>query len=215
MSVVGESQPEPPFLVHLFYNAGSFIHPDSFVDAASLTSINVYTWPSCTLQELAYELADARPSPLPSPSIGTRLVFQLVYPDLKGVSSLGTGSAKFAVKDLGSVVVGGGGPGAEDEDEHPIDAGRGHAGSIRTLQDAHFAAGDYISCAVLPPLANGSIAPAYDATKSQRPPPQEDTRMLVLECREVIGVLHTTHGNILVVAEGGGGAEATGEYKSV
>lgn len=39
--------------------------------------------------------------------------------------------------------------------------------------------------------------------------------MLVLECREVIGALDTTHGSILVVAEEGVEAEATGEYKLV
>lgn len=142
---------------------------ENFVNPTLLSSINVHTWPSCTLQELIYELADARPNPLPTPSIGTRVVFQLVYPDLKGVSSVGGGRAKFAVKDLGSVVVGAGGPGAED-DEHPNDNSRGIGGGTWTLQDAHFAAGDYISCAILPPYGDGSVAPAYDAIKSQEPP---------------------------------------------
>ncbi|KAJ4144614.1 hypothetical protein LMH87_003489 [Akanthomyces muscarius] len=167
MSDVGETRPEPPFLVRLFYNSGSLIHPESFVDPALLSSINIYTWASCTLQELIYELADARPNPLPSPAIGTRVVFQHVSPDLKSVSSVGGGRAKFAVKDLGSSVLGAGGPGAED-DEHPNE-NRGF-GSTWTLQDAHFAAGDYISCALLPPLDDGSVAPAYDAIKSQQTP---------------------------------------------
>ncbi|KAJ3497882.1 hypothetical protein NLG97_g1556 [Lecanicillium saksenae] len=171
MSDTGDSQPEPPFLVRLFYNSGSLIHPDSFLNTRLLDSVNVYTWSSCTLQELVYELADARPNPFPSPSIGTRVVFQLVYPDLKGVSSVGGGRAKFAVKDLGSIVVGAGGPGAEDHE--PLGkTGRTRGGEILTLQDAHFAAGDYISCAILPPLGDGSVAPAYDAMKSQEPPRQ-------------------------------------------
>ncbi|OAQ97549.1 hypothetical protein LLEC1_01122 [Akanthomyces lecanii] len=167
MPGVGEDRPEPPFLVRLFYNSGSLIHPERFVDPALLSFINVYTWPSCTLQELIYELADARPNPLPSPAIGTRVVFQHVSPDLKRVSAVGGGRAKFAIKDLGSSVVGAGGPGAED-DEHPNE-NRGYGGTS-TLQDAHFAAGDYISCAILPPLDDGSVAPAYDAIKSQQPP---------------------------------------------
>ncbi|KAM3445866.1 hypothetical protein NHJ13734_000043 [Beauveria thailandica] len=171
MSDVGEAPPEPPFLVRLFYNSGSLIHPEDFAHPSSLSFINVYTWPSCSLQELVHELADARPNPLPSPSIGTRVVFQLVYPDLKSIGSGAAGrKAKFAVKDLGSFVIGTGGPGAEDDEDLGHNGGRGSI--IWTLQDAHFAAGDYISCALLPPLDDGSIAPAYDATESQEHPRQ-------------------------------------------
>ncbi|EGX96944.1 Sin3-associated protein, putative [Cordyceps militaris CM01] len=171
MADVSEPQQEPPFLVRLFYNSGSLIHPDRFTNSASLSSVNIFTWPSCTLQELVYELADARPNPLPAPSIGTRVVFQLVYPDLKSASSVGGRRANFAVKDLGSHIVGAGGPGAED-DEHLDTNSKGRGSTTWTLQDAHFAAGDYISCAILPPLSDGTVAPAYDAIRSQEAPRQ-------------------------------------------
>jgi histone deacetylase complex subunit SAP18 len=68
-------------------------------------------------------------------------------------------------KDLGSVIIGDGGPGIlPDEDEAAIVAGGQMAGSLggepeKTLQDAKFVIGDYITCAILPALANGSVAP--------------------------------------------------------
>jgi len=68
-------------------------------------------------------------------------------------------------KDLGSIVIGDGGPGIlPDEDEAAIVAGGPMAGGLggepeKTLMDARFVIGDYISCAILPPLANGSVAP--------------------------------------------------------
>jgi histone deacetylase complex subunit SAP18 len=67
-------------------------------------------------------------------------------------------------KELGSVVIGEGGPGIlPDEEEVPIVAGGQVAGVIggdpeKTLQDARFVIGDYISCAVLPASASGQVA---------------------------------------------------------
>lgn len=69
------------------------------------------------------------------------------------------------MKELGSVVVGDGGPGIlPDEEEAGIVAGGQMAGPLggepeKTLQDARFVIGDYVSCAILPPLANGAVAP--------------------------------------------------------
>ena len=68
-------------------------------------------------------------------------------------------------KDLGSVVIGDGGPGIlPDAEEAAIVAGGRMAGNLggepeKTLQDAKFVIGDYITCAILPALANGAIAP--------------------------------------------------------
>ena len=65
------------------------------------------------------------------------------------------------MKTLGSVVIGEGGPGSEAAIE--IEKGRHvkvERESQRTLEDANFVTGDYISCAILPPLPNGSVAPA-------------------------------------------------------
>lgn len=68
-------------------------------------------------------------------------------------------------KELGSVIIGDGGPGIlPDDDEVAIVAGGPMAGALggepdKTLQDARFVIGDYVSCAILPSLPNGSVAP--------------------------------------------------------
>lgn len=68
-------------------------------------------------------------------------------------------------KELGSIVIGDGGPGIlPDEEEAGIVAGGPMAGPLegepdKTLQDARFVIGDYVSCAILPPLPNGGVVP--------------------------------------------------------
>lgn len=63
------------------------------------------------------------------------------------------------------MIIGGDGPGVlPTEEEKKIVATGQMAGELggdpsKTLQDARFVIGDYISCAVFPPLANGSVAP--------------------------------------------------------
>ena len=88
---------------------------------------------------------------------------QLVDAHWRDVNRPGPG--RYLSKELGSVVVGAGGPGALPlPDEADIVAGGPMAGEVggdpeKTLQDARFVIGDYISCAIFPPLPNGSIAP--------------------------------------------------------
>lgn len=82
------------------------------------------------------------------------------------------------VKDLGSVVIGDGGPGISTEGDDDNDAGAGAedgrlrlgatagsaAESAKSLADARFVVGDYLSCAILPPsAADGSVQPASAA----------------------------------------------------
>lgn len=134
--------------------------------------VSIYTWPTCTLHDLALELADAKPSALPTPSVGTRLVFQLVCPDLRETSSSANSGPRFMVKDLGSMVIGEGGPGIDSDDDtgtSKLDIANGS----RTLLDAHFVVGDFINCAILPPLSDGSVAPVSNAKAppSTRPIP--------------------------------------------
>jgi len=68
-------------------------------------------------------------------------------------------------KELGSIVIGDGGPGIlPDDEEAAIVAGGQVAGILggepqRTLQDAKFVIGDYIDCAIFPLLDNGNVAP--------------------------------------------------------
>lgn len=140
--------------------------------------LEIYTWQSCTLRELSQLLTGALPSLLPDPPVGTRLCFRLIYPDARGAAMMGPDTrARYLSKDLGSVVVG---PrdspyrGEEDADEHA--EARPRPGPLpfqgseadKALQDARFIVGDYVECAILPPLEDGSVAPAL---RSSGPPP--------------------------------------------
>ncbi len=111
----------------------------------------------CTLDQLVLELAATEPSAIPTPAAGTRLAFQAVFPDLRNVGIGNTAGPRFAVKDLGSVVIGLGSPHVELTEGDEAVARRDGA---KSLGEAKFVVGDYISCAVLPPLDDGSVAPA-------------------------------------------------------
>ena len=136
--------------------------PEEFASPSLPPHISVYTWPQCTLSELAMELAAARPSALPYPAVGTRLAFQLVYADLRNIGTGPNAVPRFAVKDLGSIVLGQGLPGSETSELGDTSARQDHEIG-RTLSDARFVVGDYVSCAVLPPLSDGAVAPASNA----------------------------------------------------
>ena len=183
---------------------------------------------SCSLTELAHHLAAARePAVLPNQCVGTRIVFRLVYPSTRyGDEGNGSGSSRpknlysdvrFITRDLGSVVLGGGGPGAPTSsldvlDDYIVPGELAATDKIdnynddydsdgtKTLADAHYVAGDFISCAILPPLANGCVAPASsarsgrgsgigEAPSSDRPPspPRRGTA-------QYIGSRHGTRG---------------------
>lgn len=73
---------------------------------------------------------------------------------------------RYAVKDLGSVVIGQNSSGASDPAASEVPASSRAASSAdKTLRDARFVVGDYISCAILPPLDDGSVAPASAARR--------------------------------------------------
>ncbi|KAI1805788.1 Sin3 associated polypeptide p18-domain-containing protein [Daldinia bambusicola] len=150
----------PPFMLRLFYRTGAFHRPEEFNNTSQLPPhIPIYTWPDCTLTELTYIIAALKPSLVPNPAIGTRFAFRLIFPDTRSTS--GPTSAKYAVKDLGSVIVGNGGKGLDPGDpeaEKTIESE-----GDRTLKDAKFVVGDFISCAILPPLPDGSVAPISSA----------------------------------------------------
>lgn len=115
--------------------------------------------PDCTLDELVLELAAAEPGVLPNPATGTRLIFQLIFPDLRSTNTDPDASPRFAVKELGSVVVGKDGPGVEVPDRHGKPGTVEDDGNTR-LSDAKFVVGDYVSVAILQPMADGSVASA-------------------------------------------------------
>lgn len=172
MSSVSSGRDEPvPFLLQLFYRTGSFHTPEDFSSHTLPSHVSVYTGQDCTLHQLALELAALKPSAIPTPAIGTRLAFQLVCPDLRNSNGISNSPPRYAVKDLGSIVLGGHGPGA-DHDAGLFDIS---LDDQKTLADARFVVGDFISCAVLPALADGSVAPV-PTTKREPIPGARDSR---------------------------------------
>ena len=113
------------------------------------------------------------PSLLPTPAVGTRVGFRLLFPDTRSVAPGGgeEGRGRWLSKEVGSVIIGAAdGDGAEHADGHEngdapedevADALKGaYSGDAeKTLADARFVIGDYVSCAILPPLTDGSVAP--------------------------------------------------------
>ncbi|KAH0537300.1 hypothetical protein FGG08_005890 [Glutinoglossum americanum] len=159
-----DRQSTTPFHLKLFYRTNAFHRLDEFSPSHPLPPhLQIYTWPTCTLRELSHLLTTALPSLLPTPLIGTRLSYRLIFPDTRDVNRPGPG--RYLSKELGSIVIGAGGPGVLPlPDEVDIVAGGPMAGELggdpeKTLQDARFVIGDYISCAIFPPLPNGSVAP--------------------------------------------------------
>ncbi|KAI0881936.1 Sin3 associated polypeptide p18-domain-containing protein [Annulohypoxylon maeteangense] len=150
----------PPFMLRLFYRTGAFHRPDEFTNGPFPPHITIHAWPDVSLTELVYNIAAAKPHLLPDPAVGTRVAFRLIFPDTRN-NAAGHTTAKYAIKDLGSVVIGDGGRGLDPEDveaeKEPEDDGE------KTLTDARFVVGDFISCAVLPPLPNGAVAPVSSA----------------------------------------------------
>lgn len=192
-----------PFLLKLFHRTGAFHRsaflqpntlllacdtdscfsiphrPDEFSSSHNLPAhTSIYAWPSATLRELTHLLAAASPSVLPTPAIGTRVAYRLLYHDTRGDPS----APRLATQELGSVVIGDGGPGILDEDVDmasaaslvtAIDEGRlkdntattarvnmigSDAEAEKTLADARFVVGDFLSVAILPPsTTDGSV----------------------------------------------------------
>ncbi|KAI2638273.1 hypothetical protein GGS21DRAFT_465082 [Xylaria nigripes] len=147
-----------PFALQLFYRTGAFHRPDEFAADRLPPYLTLHTWPDCTLAELTQHIAATNKHLLPDPAIGTRLAFRLIFQDTRGPAL----ANKYTVKELGSVVIGDGGPGLDPDDPNS-DKTLDDTDPKKTLSDARFVVGDYISCAILPPLPDGSVAPASSA----------------------------------------------------
>ncbi|KAK8003120.1 hypothetical protein PG989_002839 [Apiospora arundinis] len=161
---------KPPFALQLFYRTGAFHRPDEFAARHLPPHLTVHTWDDCTLLELAHHLASAPSSILPEPAIGTRLVFRLIFPDTRSGENAYTnhfssrdGGGRFMVKELGSLVIGDGGPGLNPEDPECVKHIDPGADADKTLADARFVVGDFLSVAILPPLGDGTVAPTSSA----------------------------------------------------
>lgn len=171
-----DRQSTVPFHLKLFYRTGSFrwledLHQQSPQNLPP--HVQIYTWPTCTLRELSHLLVTALPQVLPDPAVGTRIAYRLVFPDTR--DSGRPGPASYISKDLGSVVLGAEGEGVlpSNDEGARIVAGGPMAGELagepeKTLQEARFVIGDYVSCAIYPPLPNGSVAPAPSSGSASR-----------------------------------------------
>ncbi|KAL3479725.1 Sin3 associated polypeptide p18-domain-containing protein [Aspergillus californicus] len=144
--------------------------PPAHRPAALPAHLQIYTWQSCSLRELSQLLTSALPSMLPDPPIGTRLCFRLIYPDIKSAAMMGPHAdarGRYLSKELGSVIIGPRDSPYRDNDRGEEGAGAARTGPFRvqgsdaekTLQEARFVVGDYVDCAILPPLEDGSVAP--------------------------------------------------------
>ncbi|KAF2728615.1 hypothetical protein EJ04DRAFT_516486 [Polyplosphaeria fusca] len=175
-----DRQTTTPFLLHLFYKTNSFHRLDEFSPNARLPPhLQIYTWPSCSLSELTHLLLTALPSLLAPPYAGTRLAFRMVFADLQSRPGL---PPRYISRELGSVVIGASSD--PDVDMNGTDAGdaEGVKQALknldgepdRTFADAKFVIGDYVCCAILPPLADGSVAsaPPAPAGPAGRGPPR-------------------------------------------
>jgi histone deacetylase complex subunit SAP18 len=129
------------------------------------TNVQIYTWQSCSLRELCTLLLSAVPTLLPQPYAGSRIAFRLVYPDIQGSNRPGA-PGRFISRDIGSVIVG---ARRRDEDTDMEGADEGSVAEAlkqldgdpdKTLADVRFMIGDYVACAILPPLPDGSVPAA-------------------------------------------------------
>lgn len=164
-----DRQTTTPFLLKLCYRPGAFHNIAEFVPPTPSnpqvqlpTHLQVYTWQSCTLRELAHLLTNALPDIVPDPAVGTRLSFRMIYPDSmpRRGDRLDPGRARYTSKELGSVIVS-----APASNTNGSGAQNGSAlalsgdGGDRTLAESRFVIGDFIDCAVFPPLSDGSVMP--------------------------------------------------------
>lgn len=176
-----DRQTTTPFLLRLYYRSNAFHSPSEFTtvpppSSLQQSSLQIYTWPTCTLSELTSLLSAALPHLLPSPAVGTRIGYRLLFPDTRSVTAAGgdAGPGRWLSKELGSVVIGAGGQNDYDDDDAingddtplPVSGiGRLDGDADKTLADARFVIGDYISCAIFPPLPDGSVAPLPPADR--------------------------------------------------
>jgi histone deacetylase complex subunit SAP18 len=179
-----DRQTTTPFHLKLFYRQHSFHHlsdfpipspssgkpgsgPNASVSLSLPAHLEIYTWPSCTLRELSHLLTSTLPGLLPSPVVGSRLCFRLIYPDTRGAAADGRG--RYLSKEIGSVIIGHSdgkshrGSSSHNQNGNGIGPGRRLQAqgddTEKTLADARFVIGDYIDCAVLAPLEDGTVAP--------------------------------------------------------
>lgn len=168
-----DRQKTTPFLLHFCYRSNAFHNLADFPVAtpsnpkpALPAHLQIYTWMSCTLRELAQLLTAALPGVVPEPAIGTRLVFRMIYPDMSRRAMNGRlgdeGQGRYMSREIGSVVISAPSE-TNDLKDTAEDWELDGEDSDRTLEDVRFVIGDYIDCAIFPPLSDGSVVPRAPA----------------------------------------------------
>jgi histone deacetylase complex subunit SAP18 len=117
------------------------------------------------------------PDLLPQPYAGTRIAFRLVYPNMQGSNRPGA-PGRYTSRDIGSVIVGAhtANEAGEMRDGGSISVAEAlkqlDGDPDKTLADVKFLIGDFVACAILPPLPDGSVpAPPPPIHDSSRGPP--------------------------------------------
>lgn len=117
---------------------------------------------NCTLNELSDLLTRGLPHVSDEYGIGTKLVYTLVYPDLRPGAR--RGGPSYNMKNLGTVFYGSDIP---DEDGNPsgiVDD------SELTLEQARFVIGDYVCVSIYPQPDMDDEAPAAVSPAESKPP---------------------------------------------
>jgi histone deacetylase complex subunit SAP18 len=101
-------------------------------------------------------LTSALPDVLPRNPVGTRLGFRLVYPDLSAKAGRldEGGKGRYISREMGSVVVG---AAALEGERNGSGYELGGEDAEKTLEEVRFVIGDFVDCAVFPPLSDGSV----------------------------------------------------------
>lgn len=200
-----------PFYLKLFYSLDDF-HPLTDFPTPTPGSdeplpelppyLQIYTWQSCTLRELATLLSSTLRDMFPDPIVSTRLSFRLIYPDVRNARLIPDVPGRYLSKDMGNVFItaevddakmeddeqggkqdGDGASGTNGDatkEQHPTKSPQQKKNTSvivegddadRMLQDFRFVIGDYVDCAIQPPLEDGSVAPP-PAPAPRNPPPQ-------------------------------------------
>ncbi|KAK0736934.1 Sin3 associated polypeptide p18-domain-containing protein [Apiosordaria backusii] len=153
-----------PVHVKVFYRTNASHRLEEFGQDPLPAHIDLNVSMTCTVEELSHLIAGHSENILPSPSVGTRLVFRSIMRSPYSLPPRAPPNAKpkFFEHTLGSYVIGRGHPGidlpAEDESD-----------PASTIQKLRWLPGDYIACTILPPSDRDlSIAPARSGTPSTR-----------------------------------------------
>ncbi|RVX72668.1 hypothetical protein B0A52_04066 [Exophiala mesophila] len=172
-----DRQTTTPFLLNFCYRSSAYhsltefpLPTPSNPHPRPPAHLQIYTWMSCTLKELAQLLTQTLPQILPQPSVGTRLSFRLVYPDLHAPRGGGgrlesEGRGRYLSKEMGSVVISA--PEHSNGDARPALSLDGEDAD-KTLEDVKFQLGDFVDCAVFAPLSDGSVVGRGAASRGPR-----------------------------------------------